>query len=1118
MSLLPADQPKREKAEFASRGLRFVAMCRSRRGAVGAGALGLAAFLFCLLLSAVSWAQTEGELRVEPGSGAGRFQGRALDEVRVETLGKLWNEPVRVDSVKPGDIPTGALVRRALRELDRTGLFADLRAELGEEDGRLVLFFLVRPRRTIEKIRWSGGVLERADERRALGLGVESAITDRELKRAKADLEKLYSHAGYSNAQVTLTPESVDDRRRVLLRVGIRPGEPQEISQIRFRVSPSPHHPELPRAIDRFELEVGDRLGVEEIEEAKKSLLKSLRQERFFEAEVQHRIQTGGALEVWVQSGPRFSVRVEGNDVFGADELESELSLSEVRELKPELLEKKLRKFYVDRGYLDATVEVKRFADGRGLRSEIYIWVREGERFRIGKRLFPCLSGARSVGDITKEIDGVLSEQLPPAGFFGPVDPALVDRSTGTQSASPRRKPYVAEPWSTFSDQSYREVNQHLQDLLRADGYLDAQVGGATLVRRRCLPESPPGECLVEGPPPIPAVNCEEPGELKSSVEHTCVPDPKKGIRCEPVATLVLPILPGRQAILYDVVVEGNHAFSERDLLELAELSLGEPLRRAELEGALRRIQERYEEEAYAFAQIDSEVELSGDHTRARLVIGITERQRVHVSRIEIRNATDTSETLIRSRLALEEGELYRRSRVVRSQRQLESLGVFTSVTISLQDPGVPAREKVMVVTVAEQLPQVLETKFGFGTADGFRMYFEYGHRNLGGEAISLILRSRLSIRPPFLIAEREVREKYLELSDSQRLERRNTITLAFPEIGLGPLFRLEVELLDLLANERDFNHTRDAAAVRLLFTPRREFPLQLGATVELNDAEILGEVESYGQYVQLNNLDIRVPQGRSIAYTQNFSAGWDVRDRPLAATRGGHIFGGVEHVTAVPLGDSQGNCNEDSVEVFDQVCSELLKFTGKVSGYIPLSDDGLTFAMSLRGGVIEHLTGTSRTYPDRLFFLGGVNTMRGFTQYSLVPQDVADQILYPELDPDVDPNADIPPSLTIDDVVLRGGDIFVNPRLALRVPLNQTFQVAFFLDAGNLWADRSTFQPFKLRYAAGIGLGIDTPVGPLVFDYGFNIARLEDAFVGEDENSRPWEDIGAFHFSIGRF
>ena len=49
---------------------------------------------------------------------------------------------------------------------------------------------------------------------------------------------------------------------------------------------------------------------------------------------------------------------------------------------------------------------------------------------------------------------------------------------------------------------------------------------------------------------------------------------------------------------------------------------------------------------------------------------------------------------------------------------------------------------------------------------------------------------------------------------------------------------------------------------------------------------------------------------------------------------------------------------------------------------------------------------------------------------------------------------------------------------------------------------------PFALRYAAGLGLRYTTPVGPVAFDYGFNLDRRK---------SRD-EPFGAFHFSIGVF
>jgi outer membrane protein assembly factor BamA len=95
---------------------------------------------------------------------------------------------------------------------------------------------------------------------------------------------------------------------------------------------------------------------------------------------------------------------------------------------------------------------------------------------------------------------------------------------------------------------------------------------------------------------------------------------------------------------------------------------------------------------------------------------------------------------------------------------------------------------------------------------------------------------------------------------------------------------------------------------------------------------------------------------------------------------------------------------------------------------------------------------------------------------------------------------------------------VFINPRTELRIPLSANVQTALFIDAGNLWTDPTRIEPLRLRYAAGSGLRISTPIGPLVFDYGFNVERVLDRLFPDRPNQRFWEDIGAFHFSIGLF
>jgi outer membrane protein insertion porin family len=444
-------------------------------------------------------------------------------------------------------------------------------------------------------------------------------------------------------------------------------------------------------------------------------------------------------------------------------------------------------------------------------------------------------------------------------------------------------------------------------------------------------------------------------------------------------------------------------------------------------------------------------------------------------------------------------------------------------VSVGFEDPYVPAREKVVIVELEERVPQYLDVRPGFSTGEGFRVSFEYGHRNLGGQAILLTLRSQLGYLPTAFILESDVQQKYNELHVGERLERRDTATVEFPNIGLGPLFRLSVEGVDVRDNARDYGLSKDAGIVTLSYRPDRRISVQLGASLERNYAQIFGDDQKNALkcYLQTNpqqqNL-FRVPQGVSIAIAQRLGVTWDRRDNPLDATSGTFVSASAEHVHAIPIDSSQSQdtgcgtattaamMDQTVIDPFQATPSDFMRYTGRVAGYVRLNDKGLALAMSFRAGIIQHLMANSQTYPDRLFFMGGVDSLRGFLQDSLVPQDIAKRLL--------NPNS----GLVLNDVVIRGGDVFFNPRAELRIPVGSSVETALFVDAGNLWTDPTRVNPLELRYAVGTGLRIATPIGPLVFDYGFNVDRVLDGLFPNRDNQRFWEDLGAFHFSIGLY
>jgi outer membrane protein assembly factor BamA len=1057
------------------------------------------------------------------------FLGQPITRIQVFTEGGRWAVLPKIEHARVGQLLSTDLVRRVLEELGDSGGYADLRAAVDADAGGVRLSIHVVPRRLIASIRVSAAAIEQEDVLRAAGVREGTALTAAELSAVQTRIAALYVRRGYDRARVVVDAVDTDDPSSILLMIEATPGQARTITTRRFGVWPDPEASGMSEALASYAVARGDRADEDALSDADRALEADLKARGFPHAKVSHQLSSGPtALQVSVYAYAKVRFRFEGNRRFDAGQLENVLDVEGASDLSPSAFVEKLAKFYRERGFFDVEISYSE----RGLATDpiqdIVFRVREGALVHVVAREYPCLTGARTPAQVGSEIDSFLSE-LPGGRVFDAVDPAVVDALLGpTSDTGARAAPDQLSPWAVYSPEVYERATKHVQDLYRSEGYLSASVGPVQVLRRACAPRSPAGQCIPLGPARRPVTACRYDAiglpleEDAIDATLSCLPDAKSGLKCQPALVLHLPIKLGPRATLYDLGFEGNRAIVEKELEAIADIQLGTPVSQVEIEKARRRVLDEYAERGFAFAEVETALDLSPDHTRARVRLIIGEREPVRVAQIVVRGAERTSESLIRSRIALEVGGLYQRSLVRKTEERLATVGVFSSISVGFEDPYVPARQKVVLVELAERVPQYLDVRPGFSTGEGFRVSFEYGHRNLAGQAISLTLRSQLGYLPTAFILEQDVQKKYDELHVGERLERRDTATVEFPNIGLGPLFRLSVEGVDVRDNARDYGLSKDAGIVTVAYRPDRRLSVQLGISLERNYAQIFGNdqkdaLKCYLQDHPQQQALFRVPQGVSVALAQRLGLTWDRRDNPLDATSGTFFSASVEHVHSNP---SDSSASQDTgcagsmpittgkplIDPFQSAPGDFLRYTSRVAGYARLSDRGLALAMSFRWGVIQHLISGSQTYPDRLFFMGGVDSLRGFLQDSLVPQDIAKRLL--------DPSS----GLSLNEVVIRGGDIFFNPRAELRIPLGSSVETALFLDAGNLWTDPARVDPFDLRYALGSGLRIATPIGPLVFDYGFNLDRVLDDVFPKRGNQRFWEDLGAFHFSIGLY
>ena len=142
------------------------------------------------------------------------------------------------------------------------------------------------------------------------------------------------------------------------------------------------------------------------------------------------------------------------------------------------------------------------------------------------------------------------------------------------------------------------------------------------------------------------------------------------------------------------------------------------------------------------------------------------------------------------------------------------------------------------------------------------------------------------------------------------------------------------------------------------------------------------------------------------------------------------------------------------------------------------------------------HLEPNSSTWADRYFYMGGVNTLRGFPEDSVVPEDI-----YQSWKKEIRTYDDTAAAL----LNQRGGESMFLARAEFRFPLAKGFYGGVFTEAGNLWRDRKNLlSGMALRPVSGLGLRYMTPIGPLAFDLGVNLDK------------RPHEDRFAWFLSIG--
>jgi outer membrane protein insertion porin family len=147
------------------------------------------------------------------------------------------------------------------------------------------------------------------------------------------------------------------------------------------------------------------------------------------------------------------------------------------------------------------------------------------------------------------------------------------------------------------------------------------------------------------------------------------------------------------------------------------------------------------------------------------------------------------------------------------------------------------------------------------------------------------------------------------------------------------------------------------------------------------------------------------------------------------------------------------------------------------IAKYLSLSRDKFSvLAVKFKAGYIQTISGSDELIPpNKTFFAGGSNSVRGWRSRELVPED---NVSYFGLNLQNQP---------------RGGNFLLEGSLELRQKIIDSFGFALFADYGNTWNTYKNLSFQQFAVTTGLGIRIYTPIAPFRLDFGSKFYDPED-------------------------
>jgi outer membrane protein insertion porin family len=572
---------------------------------------------------------------------------------------------------------------------------------------------------------------------------------------------------------------------------------------------------------------------------------------------------------------------------------------------------------------------------------------------------------------------------------------------------------------------------------------------------------------------------------------------------------VVIRINEGDQYRIGKVEVGGDLILDGRQILKGINITPGQIFRGSRLRDDIKALTDLYNNKGFAFVQVDPVTRVNAAEKNVDIQLLIAKGPPVYFNRVLVAGNTKTRDNVVRRELLTTEQELYSGAKITQSKNALQRTGYFEDVNVTTKKTD-QADTVDVLVDVKEGPTGNFSVGAGYSSGDGFLFNATIAEKNLMGKGQGVNGSFSLgSKRQDFAVG---FTEPYLAGSDvSMGIDAFNTRRdfTDFNERRLGFAVRTGYPFKDLSvpffgAPKPDLSKGSDELASAPPVTMWDY--MRGGMSYELTHENIGGVSGNAAQ-------EIKDEEGSTLTSSITPSFSYDSRDHFFAPTEG------TKSGASVKFAGLGGDTRFIKSDVTGRWHYPLLKDPNWGGAYV------LALGGSVGSGL--GLSGQSDLPLFERYFIGGINSVRGFADRSIAPRtdpvcvssvksslnqskingkklssSSCSSLNGPYTDPVTLKTVDQTFTYSSGDVIGGNTSAVFNTELLFPIAEQYGLRGVAFFDVGNAWSGGFNFGDF--RRSVGVGARWMSPFGPLRVELGFPLSK------------QPRDETSVLGFSIG--